>query len=128
MTPDDCRDIISALDRKIEDATSALAAAKQAAIDIPALEADLARLGAARKALAAPQSPDGRKRIGAAQRGRKRKEQAPEPVTPPVPTCSECHRPGRVPAPCAADGCDAVIHAGDCWRTHYARWHGEKAS
>lgn len=139
--PDNCQDIIAALDRKIEDATNALGAAKQAALDIPALTADLSRLEAARKALAAPQTPKGRRKIGDAQRGRKRGT-APEAPKVAVPlhqgpggvavgvTCSQCHRPfdaGDSQHSCPVDGCEAIVHAAGCIAAHRVRWHKEPA-
>ena len=63
--------LIADLDTRIVSAKAELAEARQAASLAAELEAELSRLEAARKALAAPQSPDGRKRIGEARRKRK---------------------------------------------------------
>lgn len=134
--PDNCQDIIAALDRKIEDATNSLGAAKQAALDIPALTADLSRLEAARKALAAPQTPKGRRKIGDAQRGRKRGTQVPvtdghaaAPQAAPVRRCDVCKTilflgAGRK---CPAEGCDAwLCSLQTCTVGHNDRWHMEE--
>jgi len=110
MAPDDCKELITALDRKIEARTSELAAARQAQLDIPMLEADLERLHAAKKALDAPQSPAGRRRIGEAVKKRAKKE---------LPVCSECHtpiRPSHNMQLCMY--CDRLLHSAACSDQH----------
>lgn len=115
--------LISDLDTRIVSAKTELAEARQAASLASELEAELARLEAARKALAAPQSPDGRKRIGDGQRRRKKKGPISE-----VAYCSQCHKPSD-PVPlvcCKTDGCEAAVHIA-CYDAHYNRFHSEGA-
>lgn len=110
MAPDDCKELISALDSKIEARTSELAAAQQAKLDIPMLEADLERLHAAKKALSAPQSPAGRKAIGEAAKKRAKKE---------LPICAECGgpiRPSHTMQRCMY--CDRLLHSTGCADQH----------
>lgn len=121
--------LIDQINAEIASKRELLATAKQAAAEVPTLEAELAKLEGAKKHLSAPQTPAGRQRIAEGQRRRKKKaeaeptEAAPIPE-PPTPLCSECHRPGRATEPCAVDGCDARICAyGHCGDEHEDRWH-----
>ena len=116
--------LISDLDTRIVSAKTELAEARQAASLAAELEAELSRLEVAKKALGAPQSPEGRKRIGDGQRRRKKKE--PDAV---VPTCSQCHEQIHWSAlrRCDADDCEAVLHVGECYDTHQKRFHSEGA-
>jgi chromosome segregation ATPase len=63
--------LIEAITAEIKDRTGKLAEAKQAALAVPELEADISRLQASLKALDARQTPKGRKAIGDAVRARK---------------------------------------------------------
>lgn len=116
--------LISDLDTRIVSAKTELAEARQAASLAAELEAELSRLEAARKALAAPQSPDGRKRIGDGQRRRKKKGPISE-----VAHCSQCHKPDDYASlrKCGADDCEAVLHPGECYNVHFDRFHLEGA-
>lgn len=63
---------VEALARESELLTAHLKEAREAAARIPAIEADLSRIAVAVKALGAPQTPEGRKRIGDGQRKRRK--------------------------------------------------------
>jgi hypothetical protein len=67
-------EIIQKLDFHLESCRAALVNAEAAIRSVDDLRAEIARLEAAKKALTAPQSPAGRKRIGDARRKRKKAE------------------------------------------------------
>lgn len=131
------QELIQAIQSELQLSEDALKEAKTAAARVQAVEANIVRLKAALTALNAPQTPDGRKRIGAARRKRKEPVAAvplnggssiaaiAECARPSVANlrCSECHK--DVPTVnCYAPGCDAQV-CGDCLKVHDARWHSE---
>lgn len=63
---------VEALARESELLTAQLKEAREAALRIPGIEADLSRIEVAIKALGAHQTPEGRKRIGDGQKKRKK--------------------------------------------------------
>ena len=121
--------LISDLDTRIVSAKTELAEARQAASLATELEAELSRLEAARKALAAPQSPDGRKRIGQARRKKMEPISEAAQLAPNGMQCSQCHKPGNLASLliCPADDCEGSLHLGPCYDTHYRRFHLEGA-
>jgi len=71
---------IAALNADLTAAETELETARKAAQRVAELEANVLRLRAALKHLEAPQTPEGRKRIGKAARGRKAKGSEGEPA------------------------------------------------
>jgi len=113
---------VESLQGSIDNTKGLLEDAKAKIAAVAILEAYLARLEAAKLALAAPQTPSGRKRIADGQRKRKGKE-APKQVIPVK--CAECHEVGGSASHCTAPECDAFVCNG-CLARHQDRFHSEQ--
>lgn len=143
------QELIQAIQSELQLSEDALKEANAAAARVQTIEANIVRLKAALTALSAPQTPDGRKRIGAARRKSKAAAtpagegsvvgstittiaECARPILGPhkladavaaAPVCSECKLQTPTVA-CRFDGCDANI-CQVCMAPHYDRWHSE---
>lgn len=127
--------LITDIKAEIETAKTALEVAQDHAARVPDLKAEIERLESALKALTAPQTPSGRKRIG---EGASKRAKAKAPAVPVglgsasgllAPPCAECKgmgTMGTVTRPCMVDGCGAHVCMA-CIHSHNVRWHPEVA-